>query len=101
MKKKIILCVAVLALFVALIGCDKTSDTQKLLDDIGALSDKVTGITQNEVHELLGSPAGKLSGFWGDMYYNSDDQAVIIYYDADGKVKTVTEQQTLQNRPEN
>lgn len=47
MKKIIILCVAVLALFVALIGCDKISDTRKLLDDIGALSDKVTGITQN------------------------------------------------------
>lgn len=89
MKKIIILCVAVLALFVALIGCDKISDTRIMLDDIGALSDKVTGITQNEVHELLGSPAGKLSGFWGDMYYNSDDQAVIIYYDADGKVELV------------
>ena len=89
MKKKIILCVAVLTLFVALIGCNKTSETQKLLDDIGALSDKVTGITQNEVHELLGSPAGKLSGFWGDMYYNSNEQAVIIYYDANGEVELV------------
>ena len=78
-----------LALFVALIGCNKTSDTQKLLDDIGALSDKITGITQNEVHELLGSPAGKLSGFWGDMYYNSNEQAVIIYYDANGEVELV------------
>lgn len=89
MKKKIILYIAVLALFVALIGCDKASDTKKLLDDIGALSNKVIGITQNEVHELLGSPAGNLSGFWGDVYYNSDDQAVIIYYDADGKVELV------------
>ena len=89
MKKKISLCAAFLALFVALIGCDKTSDAQKWLDDIEVLSDKVTGITQDEVHELLGSPAGKLSGFWGDMYYNSDEQAVIIYYDADGKVELV------------
>lgn len=89
MKKKISLCAAILALFVALIGCGKTSDPQKWLDDIEALSDKVTGITQNEVHKLLGSPAGKLSGFWGDMYYNSDEQAVIIYYDADGKVELV------------
>ena len=89
MKKKIILCAAVLALSVALVGCDKITDTGNLIDSIEAISDKVTGITQNEVHELLGSPAGKLSGFWGDIYYTSDDKEVIIYYDADGNVEHV------------
>lgn len=89
MKSRIIFYFVVLVLLAMLSGCVNTSHSVELLDDIEELSAQLSGITQKEVHKLLGSPAGTLSGFWGDTYYNSDEQMVIIYYDADGKVELV------------
>lgn len=46
-------------------------------------------MSQAEVHKFLGEPVGQLSGFWGDIYQNSEKQSVIVYYDENGKVELV------------
>ncbi len=57
-----------------------------LIDDIDVFNECCSGMSYNMVHELLGEPPGGLSGLCGDIYFNSNDEAVIIYYDNSGNV---------------
>ena len=47
------------------------------------------GMTVDEVHSILGTHHGMLSGFWGDVYYVDNGHQAIIYYDSNGKVQEV------------
>lgn len=57
-----------------------------MLDDIDVFNECCSGMSYTTVHMLLGEPSGGLSGFWGDIYFDSNDEAVIIYYDSNGNV---------------
>ncbi len=63
-----------------------TTDSSGLLDDIDILNETCYGMSNDEIHTMFGEPDGYLSGFWGDIYVNSDNRRVIIYYDEKGKV---------------
>lgn len=64
-----------------------TTTSNTLLDDIDVFNKMFSGISYKVVHLLFGEPEpGGPSGIRADVYFNSDEQAVIIYYDENGKV---------------
>ncbi len=73
-------------LVTALSGYNSIIDSSSLINDIDAFNECCYGMSYNTVHMLLGEPSGGLSGLWGDIYFNSNDEAVIIYYDNSGNV---------------
>ena len=87
--KKVLSVVLAMAVMLALVGCEKTKNPQTLLDDTEELTSEIVGKSQDEVHKLLGEPSGKLFGFWGEVYYNSDKQEIVLYYDTNGTVENV------------
>lgn len=96
--KKYIAPVLKLVFVVALTGCLSSADgTDNLpkLDEIADLTqeqldEKLTGLSQGDVHNSWGEPDGMLSGFWGDIYHVPDHcESIILYYDADGIVETI------------
>lgn len=87
--KKIVISLIVLMAVMCLCSCRNDSSRTHLIEDIEKLSTELHGMSQAEVHELLGKPVGELSGFWGDIYQNSEKQSVIVYYDENGKVELV------------
>lgn len=52
--------------------------------------DSIKGISQKEVHNILGDSLNELSGFWGEGYFIDNGTKVIIYYDSDGNIDVVT-----------
>lgn len=88
MKKRYLVLAIAFALMI-FTGCEKTADAADLLADIDLLCEEIIGVSQDKVYELIGEPAGSLSGFWGDVYYNASGQAVLIYYDEHGNVALV------------
>lgn len=89
LMKKIAISLIVLMAVMCLCSCKNDSSGTHLIEDIEKLSTELQGMSQAEVHELLGEPVGELSGFWGDIYQNSEKQSVIVYYDENGKVELV------------
>ncbi len=67
-------------------GCKPIIDSCSLLNDIDVFNECCSGMSYKAVHMLLGDPPGGLSGFYGDIYFDSDNEAVIIYYDSNGNV---------------
>ncbi len=86
--KKVAVCL-VLALSALLFSCCREETGRELLDDPAKLERKLEGKTYAEVEEMLGEPDGMLSGFWGDIYHDSEGNEIVIYYDSDGVVETV------------
>lgn len=78
--------ISTICLILALSANKTASDPVNLLDNVDSFNERFSGVSSDTVHLLLGDPQGSLSGFWGDIYFNSDDQAVIIYYDENGRV---------------
>lgn len=87
--KKVAISLIVLMAVMCLCSCKNNSSETHLIEDIEKLSTELQGMSQAEVHEFLGEPVGELSGFWGDIYQNSEKQSVIVYYDENGKVELV------------
>ena len=87
--KKLLSVVLAMAVMLALVGCEKTKNSQTLLDNTEELTSEIVGKSQDEVHKLLGEPSGKLFGFWGEVYYNSDKQEIVLYYGTDRTVENV------------
>lgn len=52
--------------------------------------DSIKGISQKEVHNILGDSLNELSGFWGEGYFIDNGTKVIVYYDSDGNIDVVT-----------
>ena len=48
-----------------------------------------TGMTMDEVHDILGKPHGMLSGFFGEFYYLVSSEQATIYYNDNGENITV------------
>ena len=89
LMKKFAISLIILVALMCLCSCKNDPKGSHLLEDIEALSTELHGMSQSEVHEFLGAPVGELSGFWGDIYHNSENQSVIVYYDENGKVEFV------------
>lgn len=100
--RKIFLFVSVFICALCLAGCSKKSDSDDILtlkEINGLVTEK--GYTENDCLEELsgrhekemaaawGEPDGMLSGFWGDIWYLSDDKQIIVYYDKDGAVENI------------
>lgn len=49
----------------------------------------VNGVYYENLAEKWGEPDGKLSGFWGDIWYVGNNKQIIVYYDSDGCVENV------------
>lgn len=73
--------------FITAGGSKPYTDPCALLDDLDEFNDNYIGMSVNTVHVLLGKPSGGLSGMWGDIYFDSDNEAVIIYYNSSGCVE--------------
>lgn len=78
--------ISIICLIMGLSASKIMANPINLLDDIDSFNEHCSGVSLDTVHLLFGNPQGMLSGFWGDIYFNSDNQAVIIYYDENGKV---------------
>lgn len=50
----------------------------------------IKGISQKEVHNILGDSLNELSGFWGEGYFIDNGKKVIVYYDSGGNIDVVT-----------
>lgn len=50
----------------------------------------IKGISQKEVHNILGDSLNELSGFWDEGYFIDNGTKVIVYYDSDGNIDVVT-----------
>lgn len=72
--KKIVISLIVLMAVMCLCSCKNDSSGTHLIEDIEKLSTELQGMSQAEVHKFLGEPVGQLSGFWGDIYQNSEKQ---------------------------
>ena len=49
----------------------------------------LSGIKYKELYEYWGAPDGKLSGFWGDIWYVGNNKQIIVYYNSIGFVENV------------
>lgn len=92
MKRKSTFLITFLVIAIlCLCGCKGTPDRDTLIGNVKMLDSEVRDKTEEEVHDILGEPSGNLSGFWGEIYTNSENKSVVIYYDSDGKVERVDE----------
>lgn len=114
MKKKIMIVLGIVLMLVVVLSIiavktfgefgsrpDGTTDTMELGEVRGLVIEK--GYTQEEIEEKLkgeyrenilvswGEPDGKLSGFWGEVWFLDEekDKKITLYYDADGCVENV------------
>lgn len=114
MKKKIMIVLGVVLVLVVVLSViavktfgefgsrpEGATDTMELGEVRGLVIEK--GYTQEEIEEKLkgeyrenilvswGEPDGKLSGFWGEVWFLDEekDKKIILYYDAEGYVENV------------
>lgn len=53
------------------------------------LTESLSGLTQEELHDLWGAPGMELFGMYGDVWLTGSDTRVAVYYDGDGVVSEV------------
>ncbi len=84
MKKKyfLILCGVIIFLLTAYY----IKDMQAKEEEAMTFSNIVKGMSQDDVHQILGEPTGILSGFYGDTYILENGTTIIIYYNHETKV---------------
>lgn len=58
-------------------------------DTLTSWQDIEVGMSQDEVHRIMGEPGGMLSGLYGEIYKLDDGSGVVIYYDSESKVNHI------------
>ena len=100
--KKLFIFVLVLVCISCFAGCSgKPAGIRSIKEISGYVTEK--GYTEEDFQEELsgqdrediisawGEPDGMLSGFWGDVWYLSDqsNKQIIVYYDSGGNVENI------------
>lgn len=102
--KKLLAAAAIFACFFGLTSCSRKSDIADITNiiEISGLvaekgyaeedfQDELLGQHRENIIHAWGDPDGMLSGFWGDIWYLSDEsnKQIILYYDKDGIVENI------------
>lgn len=102
MKKKVLIFIIIILIIAGLVGTwfygyhnrksmDNIPSKEIMADYLKEQGEeyatgKIEGYSRDAIGYIWGEPDGTLSGLWGEIWETEDGDAIIVYFDSEGKV---------------